>query len=171
MNKHERPLRPQSQQLLEQQHEDGTTRWISVNPAYDFTTWKQGNYGIHGMEWVFGIRRGDTAVTWTLMASWFLKETRTRLEQQHGLHSNGYDDGLGNVDYHSPVALWEGQETAHVRCKYTGGNCFADGSATASGDFFEKLVSEGEVWPQMLKWLEDTEKKVASMRDAERNYT
>lgn len=158
---------PKAIKLLTEHHPDGTERWITVTPAYDLRhSEPKQNYGIHGCEMVFGIKRGEVTIILRWMTDFHLKSVRQELETRTG--HRRFPDGLGEINYHSPVALYEGQHPVED-CHYTGGKCYCDGSGIAASDLFEKFVRDPSVlWGKLISWLEDTESRVKAMREAER---
>lgn len=135
--------------LLESTTSDGITRFIEMRPAYDKRNPDPTkNYGIHGVELVFGVRRGDITVTWVLITDWMLPSTR------ESIHSRDHwPDGLGSIDYHDTKPHFENQFPLE-NCIYTGGNCYCDGSGLASNDLFDRAVEDpSQIWKILEKRL------------------
>lgn len=164
-----RPRSKPSVRVLEQAMPDGSVRWLDISPAYDFRDFP-GGYGIHGAEMIFGIRRNGVAVTWVIRTPFYLPQTRKYLEN-HYLGPEKYCfDGLGDVGYHSPVPLHQDQWSTD-ECKWTGGKCYADGSALESQKLFNNLCENGDVWSELEEWLVQTEKRVAETKADTRNFS
>jgi hypothetical protein len=165
--------RPAGVRLLTQVTPNGIERWLTMYPGYDFVSQiPRKDYGIHGVELQFGVKRGNVAVIWTLMTDWFLPQVRRRLwvkgdSIEYLCGKRDFFDGLGGIDYHSPVALHTDQ-TEIEDCKYTGGKCFPGGSGLGSIELFNKMTSDpNEIWRTLDKWLLETEDRVREqIRDA-----
>lgn len=154
--------------LLTEVRADGVTRWMDMSSAYDLRSHPK-NYGIHGAQMNFGVKRGDVAVTLYWMTPFHLAHVREELNGK--TYVGDLFDGLGGIDYHSPVALHEWQ-TPRETCEHTGGICFSDGTATGAGDLWEKFIQDPEeLWKELESWLVDTEKRVAEQRELTRNMT
>lgn len=154
---------------------DGVERWLNFNPAWDKRPKAphEKNYGVHGAELVFGVKRANTAVVWVLMLDWYLPQV-LQWWKEKGLSqlANRPFDGLGSIDYHSPVSLYEGHSKVED-CGWIGQDCYCDGSATASGELFAKMVAEGPavVWKTLTEWLVETERRVKEQKQDERNFS
>lgn len=145
--------------IMLQQTVEGVERTLWLRPGYDMRSAPDGNnYGIHGAELLFVVKKGQVAVSWVIMNSWYLAAVRKELEKKNGLFSNRYDDGLGSIDYHCSTPQYEGQQTIED-CVYIGGPCYCDGSATASAELFDRMVAEGPgvVWETLEEWLKEHE--------------
>lgn len=154
--------------LLEQQFPDGTLRWMEMRAGWDKRDPEpRKNFGIHGAELIFGVSRGNLAVVLVWMTPFYLRETRKHL-QYHRLRDY---DGLGSIDYHSKVQLYEGQSKI-TNCEYTGGDCYCDGSAIAAGELFDRTVEDPEeIWKTLVSWLEEKEKQIRDEQRDARNYS
>lgn len=154
--------------LLEADMPDGTHRWITMTAAYDLRKAPDGkNYGIHGSEMRFGVKRGEITVTLCWMMPFFLPHIRNTLPLTL---SRDYD-GLGSIDYHSPVPLYPDQIPVHD-CQYTGGDCYCDGTSLGASELFDKAVADpSEIWKTLISWLEDTERRVKEQKEDARNFS
>ena len=140
-----------SAKLLEQAMPNGITRMLSASSAFDLRKHPQ-NYGIHCMDLFWEVKRGNVAVTWRLFSGWWLEQNR---EGKYKV-----PDGLGSVDYHSPVPLYAGQYKRE-NCEHTGGDCYADGSGLESHALFNRFIQgPEEVWRTLEEWLVDTERRI-----------
>lgn len=154
----------QGTKLFEQTSEEGVRRWLVVFPAWD----KGQKYGVHGMDWYFGVARNKCAVEWRLMMPFHLKSVRERWGRRPGWDF----DGLGSISYHSPVALYEEQNCSEHSCEWTGGDCYGDGSALHSEEFFDKVVAEPEMlWKGLEERLFSIEQRVREQQELARNFS
>lgn len=155
--------------LFEQTMPDGTERWLTARAAYDLRDPNPSkNYGIHGMEFTFGVRRGNLCVTWTLMPDWYLPHVRCEVDRRQKRSLFG---GLGSIDYHSPTQFYEGQEPIQG-CEYTGGDCYCDGSGLGARDLFDKWTANPDVmWQELEQRLKDCEMRVQEEKANVRNFS
>lgn len=128
-------------------------RIIQMVPAWDKTPKAPGepNYGIHGMEHFWTVRRGLYAVSWKLMLPWYLPQNR----KSFGLHNSWDFDGLGDIQTHGPNALnWCDYDNGD--CPYIGQKCYGQSNAIASNTIFDVLVEHGaeEVWKRLEQMLD-----------------
>lgn len=136
----------------------GITRRLDARAAFDLRDSNPAkNYGIGSLDLWFVVKRANVAVTWRLFTGWYLEKNRDRPAR--------YPDGLGSIDYHSPVPLYVDQ-TPQRDCEYTGGDCYCDGSSLESNTLFNKWLEDPEyVWVELEEWLERTEKRIADERE------
>jgi hypothetical protein len=59
-----------------------------------------------------------------------------------------------DIGYHSPHAMYEGQEPNEKVCEYIGVPCYTDGSASYAHEFFQELVAKGSkgLWKKMKEY-------------------
>lgn len=148
---------------------DAIERWMEIHPAYDRTAKVPGepNYGVHGMEWIWGVRRGQVAIVWQIMTPFQLPQVYDWWASR-GLQSWDRDPykGMGNLNYHVAVPQYEGQEpnsgSGADPCAYIGCACYSDGTAM-TGELWTKLVAEGAdaVWKELEQRLAEREVRVA----------
>jgi hypothetical protein len=148
--------------LLEQTMPGGVVRKLEASSAYDLRSHPK-NYGIHCMDHWWSVQRGNVAVTWRLFSGWWLEQNRESGQR--------VPDGLGSIDRHSPVPLYE-FETPQHDCKYTGGDCYCDGTSLGSTDLFNKfLLDPDEVWRTLEEWLVETEGRIEKEKSAARDLS
>jgi hypothetical protein len=157
--------------LLTEKRPDGSIRWLDMTPAFDKRDPDpKKNYGIHGAELHFGVSRGEVTVVLRWMTPFHLPEVRAYLNN-HYLGRDRLFDGLGGIDYHASVPLYEGAYKQQ-NCMYTGGDCYGDRTATGAGELFDKAVADPEeIWKTLDSWLVDTEKKLADQKQDERWFS
>lgn len=159
--------------LLTEITSDGIERWLSIMPGYDKRSAEPDkNYGVRGCGLLFVVKRGKVAVQWRIMTDWFLKSLRDEWRRT-GDKPFGWPDGLGSIDYHSPVALYADQSCQFHDCEFTGGDCYFDGSCLGGSELFDQMCETGAaaVWKKLDKWLIDTEQRVAEQQSAARNLS
>lgn len=148
--------------LLTETLPSGITRWMEIQSGWDEMA---SGRGIHGAELRFGVQRGKVAVTLNWMTPFFLPETRRRLET--GVRIKYEFDGLGGIEYHSPIRLHEWQSSV-AGCEYTGGDCYGDGTAIGAGELFDQVVADpGKLWPKLEEWLVETEQRIEQEQAAQ----
>lgn len=150
--------------LLEQLMPNGITRKLDAMQAFDLRDPNPSkNYGIGSLDLWFVVKRANVAVTWRLFTGWYLEKNRDRPAR--------YTDGLGSIDWHSPVPLYVDQTPQHD-CMHTGGDCYCDGSSLESNTLFNKWLEDQEyVWVELEEWLERTEKRIADERENARTLS
>lgn len=157
-----------SARLFIQHCPDGTERWLEMSPSYDLTAHPK-NYGIHGADLRFGIKRGRVTVVLHWMTPFYLPHLREKLDN-NPWHKKLFS-GLGSIDYHLPIPTWEGQ-TPVENCEYTGGDCYCDGSGLEAGKLFDRAVADpAQIWVTMVEWLEEAEKRMEAEITNKRNLS
>lgn len=155
---------PAGVKLMAETTPESVVREIWLHPAWDMRNEPDGNFGVHGAELVFVVKHNKCGVTWRLMTNWYLKNVRQDWERK-GNQMNYWYDGLGTVDWHSPVPLSESeydQEPSTEHCDYTGGKCYSVGSGSDSQDLFDEVISgTEEIWPALQLRLFGLEERVA----------
>lgn len=137
---------------------DGIEHRIIMRGAYDFRDPRPNqNFGIHNAELDFVVSRNHAAVNWHFSTGWWPAKLRKEIPS---LDQNNHN-GLGGIEIHSPIPLYEGQ-TPVADCDYTGGDCYCDGSALASRKLFELAVLDpGVIWPHLEARLLKLEQQIA----------
>lgn len=129
-------------------------RIIQMVPAWDKTPKAPGepNYGIHGMEQFWVVRRGPYAIHWRMMLPWYLSQNR----QGVGVRTSWDYDGIGDIGTHGPNALNAACDYGNGTCPYIERECFGHSNALASNALFDVLVRDGAeaVWQQLEKRLD-----------------
>lgn len=128
---------------------------ISIRPAYDKRNSDPNkNYGIHGSDLLFTLIGDKGAVTFLLYTNWHLPHVVDEFERR--------PDHIicrplpADIGYHSPYAMYEGQEPREKVCEYIGVPCYTDGSASYADEFYKELVEKGSkgLWRKMKKYYE-----------------
>ena len=135
----------------------GITREIHLSAAYDKRSPDPSkNYGIHGCEWQFIVRRNGNAIVWQIMSTdWYLPHVRKELEAK-SLRKD-LPDGLGDVGYHSKIKFYE-EQPSNEHCYATNGPCYYNGACLQSNELFDKAVADPAIiWPELEKWLVELE--------------
>lgn len=117
------------------------------------------NYGVHGVDLRFYLKKDNKAVQFVLYTNWQLPHV-TR-EQVHRLHSSKdieifWQPMPADVGYHSPYPMYDDQP-ASDNCHLIEGDCYYDGSGLAANDMFEVLLHKGSdgVWCELEKYWHD----------------
>jgi hypothetical protein len=121
---------------------------IEFYPAYDKRhpdPFK--NYGIGSVSILFLLKGDKGAVQFKLLTGWYLPELGIELD-------NPMPADLG---YHSPIPIYDGQKSIPDNCEWLDGECYYDGSTTASERIYEILLKEGSdgVWRELEKYYEE----------------
>lgn len=127
-------------------------------PAYDKRhSDPSKNYGIHSVNLIMVLKGKMGAVSLTIFTNWYLPEVRKELLAKKDARS-GYMEQYpytfvseptpADINYHSHVPQYEGQEPISGNCEYIGGICYCDGSSLQAQDYFDVLIKEGSegVW-------------------------
>jgi hypothetical protein len=126
-------------------------RIIEFTPAFDKRNPEPGlNYGIHGVDLVMFVKKGNRAVQFKVFTNWHLPHVR----DEYG----AMEPMAADLGYHSPVPMWEGQDALTDNCLYTGGKCYYDGSTLNAEPVFEKLIAEGSdaAWDFLEQYWHET---------------
>jgi hypothetical protein len=100
------------------------------------------NYGIHGVEMRFVLRGPLGAVQFLLYTNWMLPHVEKELDAKHNSHSFCHPLPA-DLGYHSPHAMYEGQDTRDA-CPYLDGKpCYYDGSGLNAKRIYNVMVTEG----------------------------
>lgn len=157
--------------ILTEKLENGITRALDMYPAYDKRSPEPSkNYGIHGMDLIFSVKRESIAVTWRLFSNWHLPHVRKEAEEKWSRFML-LADGLGSIDYHSPTPAYPDHYKIE-KCEYTNGVCYGDGSGLASYKLFDKmLLAPEEIWKTLEEWLVRMEGEVEEEKANQRNFS
>jgi hypothetical protein len=159
--------------LSTQTTDSGIVREIYLSAAWDKRSPEPSkNYGIHGCEWVFVVRRNDCAISWRVMSTdWYLPHVRKELEAKRSSPMH-LPDGLGDLGYHSHKPTYPEQMSMH-KCDWLGGKpCYYDGSGLQSNELFDRVVADPTLlWQELESRLEKLERQVADQITDERNFS
>lgn len=149
---------------------NGICRCLTITGAWDKRSDNPAkNYGVHGMDLYFEVKRANIGATARFFTNWHL-EIVLYWWKSRGI-SPSSNEGLGSIDYHSPIALYEGQ-TPTTLCKVTGGNCYGGGSSLAAVDIWRKFKEDPEsIWTTLEEHLVETEARVAEQLELTRNFS
>lgn len=150
---------------------NGIIRWLNILPAWDKRSAEsRKNYGIHGLELLFGVQRGKFAVTWRIMTDWMLKAAQQEFDQRRLPHIPRF--GLGSLDYHSPVIQYKGQVPI-ANCQFTDGDCYCGSTYVGAEELWHRMVAEGPnpVWEKLEEWLKNCEAKANAEDSNNRNFS
>jgi len=112
---------------------------IQIRPAYDRRDSNPDkNYGISGCDMLFTLIGEKGAVTFLLFTGWQLPHVVEEYELKYPTHA--FKPIAADIGYHSPIAIYEGQEPSHDECKYLGVHCYYDGSGMNADEFFLELL-------------------------------
>ncbi len=143
--------------MLEQTMPDGITRKLECRQAFDLRAPEPAkNYGIGSLDFWWVVKRRDCAVTWRMFTGWYLKEFRK---------GERHEIGMGSIDYHSPVELYEGQSSGSRMCEHIGCQCFSDGTSLTDTEFETFLVDPDSLWRELEQRLRDLEERVLTVRE------
>ena len=141
-------------------------RIIRFRPAYDkrHPTDPRKNYGIHGVELAFYLKRNNRAVQFILYTNWQLPEVMEELKARRYEVIDGDAHWMerpmpADLGYHSPVPMYDGQGLIRDNCELVGGGpCFCDGSSLNAERIYEVLLREGDdgVWRELEEYYKDT---------------
>jgi hypothetical protein len=127
-------------------------RIIEFEPAWDKRSDEPGkDYGIHGMEARFVLKKDNKAVQFVVYTNWHLPHVEEYLEQHHIMGFCPLKPMAADLGYHSPTPTYENQQSLTDNCKYTGGVCYYDGSGLQAKKVFAKFVAEGldALWEEL----------------------
>lgn len=147
-------------------------RIVSFAPAYDKrSNVPSQNYGIHGVDLRMVLKGPLGATQFLLYTGWLLPETiGARRDRWDGIFDYGpalarRDGGHGlhplpaDLGYHSPHAIYDGQNVVSESCEYLDGKpCYYDGSGLNAARPFEALLREGDegVWNVLMNYYIST---------------
>jgi hypothetical protein len=136
-------------------------REIVLVPAYDKRHKDpKKNYGIHGVELRFYLKKDNRAIQFVLNTNWQLPSVTNEMLNKYPSPKEvellfcpvPYDLG-----YHSPVPMYDGQEPISDNCEITGGDCYYDGSTLAAENIYKILLYHGSdgVWKELERVWRD----------------
>jgi hypothetical protein len=110
------------------------------------------DYGIHGCELLFMLTGIKGSIQFRVMTDWFLPH----VQRERGMQTTHYiiQPSGADVGYHSPIAMYKGQDPIQDNCPYVPGNgaCYYDGSGLRAQEWVEQiLLSKGSdgIWEAM----------------------
>ena len=136
-------------------------RWIKFRPAYDRRNKDpKKDYGIHGVETIFYLRKPKGIMQFVLYTNWQLKSIRKEAETEPNNMTLKVDYPFeywqaplpADVGFHSIKQRYEHQEPMDCDLLKRG-KCYYDGSGLAAEDAFECLIEKGE--EGLWSYLED----------------
>ena len=130
-------------------------RIVEFAPAYD----KRGpdsssNYGVHGVNLRFVLKKEKGAVQFLLFTNWHLPHVQKELDSRTNLefpHLSCHPDPA-DLGYHSPEPKCGEEISSTESCSYLNGKpCYYDGSGLAAERVYERLLREGSegVWSEL----------------------
>lgn len=142
---------------------NGIIHKLVMLPAFDLRdTNPAKNFGICCVRLNFISQRENRAVVWTFFTNWYLPQNR---------RGDNVTDGLGSIDYHSPVPFYEGQ-LATTDCSFTGGDCYSGGSGLRSNTLFDKFIADPqEVWKTLDSDLLELEERIEDELKMQRSFS
>jgi len=128
---------------------------VEFSPAYDKRHADPSkNYGVGSVKMRM-ILKGELGATQFLVyTSWYLPEVTRELRAKH---SEMFEPLPGDVGYHSPKQMYEGQ-TSMGACPYLDGKeCYHDGSGLRAEEVFKDFLREGDsaVWKELEEYYID----------------
>jgi hypothetical protein len=113
------------------------------------------NYGIGGVTIRFLLKGEKGVIQFLISTDWYpphVQKSRHESIDRHtdyfSIKPDGYD-----VGYHSPVPMYEGQETVSDSCEYLDGKpCYYDGSSLRADKWVKDILlkeGSGGVWKAM----------------------
>lgn len=121
------------------------------------------NYGIHGVEIQFVLKGTKGATQFLLYTNWQLPHVT---QERCGRRYDAIDGDAhwmerplpADIGYHSPVPLWDGQESLTDNCLILGGRCYYDGSSLNAEPVYHRLLAEGDagVWAALEEYYTRT---------------
>lgn len=151
--------------MLEAQGPNGILRRLRLQPCYDLRAHPK-NHGIHALEFEWSVSRSNFAIVWRLFTDWWSQDLRENWLSRFG--KSDLPDGLGDLGYHSPVPMYEGQWSTEGCVHTGGGRCYYDGSVMQSSEMFELPVNDpAELWPELERRLEGL---IARAKQEERDH-
>jgi len=141
-------------------------KWVMATPAFHKVDKDPSkNYGVHGLDLAFYLKGPKGGVSFVISTNWMLPETN-EWWRSTGRGVGLYDDGdsflnkpfPSDLGYHSPVPMWEGQESFTDDCKIVNGKCYYDGSTLNAKEPFNVLVAEGTdgLWKYLKNYYHET---------------
>ena len=136
---------------------DAFEKLVEFDPAYDERhTDPKKNYGLHCVTMRMVLKGPSGAVQFVLYTGWNLPHVEEELRRKERFLSEPLPADIG---YHSPMPMWEGQESIIEDCAYLDGRpCYYDGSGLMAQDAFNILVEQGGdgVWKYLEDYYHDT---------------
>ena len=133
------------------------TREVIFYPAFDKRNPDpHKNYGIHGVDLRFILKKDNMAVQFIVYTNWHLphvsKENINRLNSPQDIELF-WMPIPADLGYHSPYPMYDGQ-SIHKGCEYIGQDCYYDGSSLMADDVFKILLKEGSdgVWRRLEEY-------------------
>jgi hypothetical protein len=118
------------------------------------------NYGVHGVEIVFVLRRGQRAVDWTVFTNWQLPHVTKDTLQKYADDPERIElftqPSGAQVGFHSPVPMWDSHEPSEG-CTITGGKCYSDVGFCMGSELMPLLIEKGEdaIWARLEELLNE----------------
>lgn len=137
------------------------TREIIFLPAFDERhPLPEKNYGWHGCDMVFVLRKKTKAVTFRLFTNWHWDDDFYKIMEEMSAKchfSRAMSKPMAaSIDYHDVKPHWEGHEP-YGKCEFLNGKvCYTDGSCLNAQQFYDVLVREGldALWKAMEEWMQ-----------------
>lgn len=157
--------------LMSQLMPNGILREFHVRAAYDKRDADpRKNYGVHGVEIEFVVKRSGAAVNCFWMTDWQCQSTldwwkAAGLDQ----HTTRFD-GLGDLGWHSPIKLDKWDTKISSPCPHTGGDCYYSGTGLGAQELFRKWVEAPDIiWPELEQRLEELESRIQAEQALQRS--
>lgn len=134
-------------------------REVVFVPAYDKRDPNPAkNYGIHGMDLRFYLKKDGRAIQFVLYTGMMLRHIQDEHQQKPGQLITGPSGWMAaDIGYHSPEPLYEGATPTDNECHVIGGTCYYDGSSLCAEKFADIFLEQGEdaLWAMLETEYED----------------
>jgi hypothetical protein len=121
-------------------------RTIEFRPAFDRRDPDPNkNYGIGSVRVSFFLHGEAGCVQFVISTGWYPDAYRP--------NRTDFEPMSFGIDYHSKTPRYEGH-TPMKDCRWTGGDCYCDGSSLAGDRLMKRFFVEGEevVWSELESW-------------------
>jgi len=139
------------------EEKNGFERILRIVPPFDRRNHPDGNFGIHGMEIIFVLKRNKRAVSFTIFTAIHLPHVWEDLKPKiaeslrQGIDVAIPENMGADVGYHSPEPMYPEQTVMDRECPYTDGICYYDGSGLRAQGWYDAWLEEGtdRIWEKM----------------------
>ena len=135
--------------------DDGFRREIQFVPAYDLRNPDpKKNYVIHCMDIAFFLTGPKATLQFVLSSGWYTPSAQASIGTENLQYFCAHGTDIG---YYATTPQFHGQTPMAVKCEWSEGACFYDGTSLGSDELFKRFVAEGEdvVWSKLRAWYDE----------------
>lgn len=129
------------------------TREIVFTPAFDKRSKDPSkNYGVHGVEMKWFLKGPKGAIQFVVFTNWMLPHVQAERDADCSVEKAFLHKPMpADLGYHSPHAMYDGQQAMADDCPVIGGKCYYDGSGLNAYPVFQLLLEKGSeaVWQRL----------------------